>query len=96
MTSRLFDWLRISLLLLLLQVVLLEIHGIARIVGKCLVPMISRRSRSRDLTPGMLLKMMEIKSVVVLSIKPVSDGCCRVADQFASGAGGCSDNYNFR
>ena len=97
MTSRLLDWLGISLLLLL-QVVLFEIIGIARVVGKCLVPMIACRSRSRscDLTPWMLLEMMEIISGVVSSVKPVSGGSGSVGDQFASGAGMCSNNYNFR
>ena len=93
-TSRLFDWLRIRLLLrlLLLQVVLFEIIWIARVVGKCLFTMIARsRSRSRDLTPRMLLKMMEIVSGVDLSsVKPVPDGSSGVGDQFASGAGVCS------
>ena len=51
------------------------------------------RCRSRDLTSWMLLEMMEIISGGVLV--PGIDNI-RVADQLASGAGMCSNNYNFR
>ena len=49
------------------------------------------RCWSRDLTSWMLLEMMEIISGGVLV-----SGNIRVVDQLASGAGMCSNNYNFR